>query len=204
MTGLTIRKKALGFLLALNLVVLPAVYFLGRPNFLYGRPPAPPASSLPILAQLPDFKLMSQDGSAFTEKKMKSSVWLADFIFTRCPNQCPMMSAKFSSLQNVLPPEVRLASFTVDPEYDTVEKLNSYAANYKAEPDRWVFLTGEPAVVRQILAALHLGDGRDPGMHSLRFVLLDKSLRVRAYYDSQDTRFLAQIKADIKKLEKES
>ena len=197
------RKETLGLLLVLNLAVLPTVYFLGRPNFLYGRPSALPMTSLPVFAQMPDFKMTTNDGSAFAAENMKGSVWLADFIFTRCPNQCPTMSAKFSALQSSLPPGTRLVSFTVDPEYDTVEKLKSYAESFKAEKGRWVLLTGEPAAVRRVLAGLHLGDGQDPSVHSLRFVLFDKNLRVRGYYDSEDTRSLVRIKSDIEKLKKE-
>src|SRR2546429_4462266 len=39
-------------------------------------------------------------------------------------------------------PEVKLVSFTVDPEHDTPSALAEYAARYHAQPERWHFLTG--------------------------------------------------------------
>ncbi len=135
---------------------------------------------------------------------MSGSLWVVNFIFTRCPNQCPLMSGKFSLLQKSLPPDVKLASFSVDPDHDSPEVLKDYGASYKSDPDRWVFLTGSMPVVQEIMSQLHLGRTEEPVMHSLRFVLLDKHLRVRGYYDSGDTEALGKMRTDIEELRKTS
>ena len=125
------------------------------------------------------------------------------FYVRTLPNQCPMMSAKFSLLQKSLPHSIQLASFSVDPQNDTPEKLSAYAKNYGADETRWFFLTGQKATIDRILSALHLGNGSDPNLHSLRFILLDEKLRVRGYYNSEDSEALEQLKRDIQKLSKD-
>ena len=195
------RRKSLFFLAAANLVILPLLYWLGHPVLVHRTRPQGPG--LPVYGRMPAFELTRESGAPFGNKEMEKNIWVADFIFTRCPNQCPMMSVKFGALQNSLPAGVRLASFSVDPEYDTPEKLSTYAQNYKADASRWVFLTGPNQTMRNIRKDLHLGTENDPGMHSLRFVLLDKQRRVRGYYDSGDTESLGKMRSDIESLRKE-
>ena len=202
MTSPTVRKKFLWFLLWLNLALLPVLFIAGRSAFFYGRAATTP-DALPVYARMPEFELTREDGTAFGSARMRGGLWLADFMFTRCQNQCPMMSVKFRALQGVLPPETRLVSFSVDPGHDTPEILKAYADEYKARADKWVFLTGDQKKLQGLMKALHLGSEDDPAMHSLRFVLLDKSLRVRGYYDSTETESLAKMKTDIEQLRKE-
>ena len=107
------------------------------------------------------------------------------------------MTAKFALLQKTLPPDVRLVSFSVDPENDTPEKLRAYASAAGADEKKWLFLTGQKTEIVRVLSALHLGNGDDPGMHSLRFVLLGPELQILGYYNSEDSGALAQLKHDI-------
>ena len=195
------RKNFLWSILLINLIVLPLLYWRAHPAFFHGGPS--PTATLPVYGQMPSFQLTRENGEAFNAERMKGAIWVANFIFTRCPNQCPMMSAKFGTLQNNLPEDTRLASFSVDPEYDTPRVLSSYAQDYHADTRRWFFLTGDHPTILRIMDAVHLGTESDPGMHSLRFVLLDKQLRVRGYYDSQDNQSLARLRPDIEQLRKE-
>ena len=201
MPDLQIRKNFLWFIVLLNLTVLPVLYWRGHPALLHGKP-RPSEPGLPVYGQMPAFELTRENGQPLSNRQMTGSLWVTDFIFTRCPNQCPMMSSKFGTLQKTLPPGVRLASFSVDPEHDTPEILRSYAQTYGADASRWIFLTGGREAVRRIMNALHLGQEDDPGMHSLRFVLLDKELRVREYYDSEEAESLGKMRADIEQLRK--
>ena len=201
--ALTLRKNYLLALVALNILLLPSLYIWGHPNFLYALFRPAPGTPLPVYGEMPFFGMLTQDGQSFGNPQMKGKYWVADFIFTRCQNQCPMMSTKFRALQTVLPADVGLASFSVDPEHDTPDVLKSYAGQYNAREAKWFFLTGSKEAIEQVVDALHLGRSDDPGMHSLRFVLLDKQLRVRGYYDSEDTESLGKMKADIESLRRE-
>src|SRR5690242_14128084 len=78
------RARVLGsplfwlFFVALGLVVPIAGRVL--------RPAPPP---LPVLGQLPAFSLTAEDGRPFGSAELKGYVWMAGFIFTRCPTICP-------------------------------------------------------------------------------------------------------------------
>ena len=193
-----LRKNFILLLIGINLIGLPWIFFANREKTLDFKS-ASSGKDLPDYGGMPAFRLTERNGNIVTDGTMKGSLWLADFVFTACPNQCPMMTAKFSLLQKTLPVNVRLASFSVDPENDTPEKLRAYAESHGADPKKWLFLTGEKAEITRILSALHLGNGEDPNMHSLRFVLLSPELRVLGYYNTEDSEALGQLKRDIQK-----
>ena len=195
------NKRLLWGLLLFNAVALPALYVMGHPKFTHGA--KADAATLADYGVLPDFELVRENGSNFGSRDMKGSLWVADFIFTRCPNMCPAMSAKFAVLQDRVPEGVKLASFSVDPANDTPEAFKKYAGNYGAKSERWAFVTGDAEPLKKIKEAAHTGNGDDPSLHSLRFVLLDKALHLRGYYDSTESDWLKKIQSDIERLRKE-
>lgn len=105
-------------------------------------------SSATAFAPFPavDFKLTDQDGQPFTLSSLQGKVVVLDFIFTRCPGPCPLLSLKFAQVQKQLGErlgkEVVLVSITIDPRHDTPETLKAYAQRYQANPRGWKFLTG--------------------------------------------------------------
>ena len=103
---------------------------------------AEPAGEVPVLYPLPEFSFTDQDGKTFGLKDLRSKVWVADFIFTRCPSTCPMQTAEKAKMQDGMAEDVRFVTFTVDPEHDTPEMLAAYAKRHGADPARWKFLTG--------------------------------------------------------------
>lgn len=103
--------------------------------------------------RVPDFTLIERNGRQITLADLRGRVWIADFIWTRCPDACPLMSAVMARLQAEFAeePDLRLVSFSVDPQYDTPTVLASYAAKFDADRDRWLFLTGEKQVVYHLV-----------------------------------------------------
>ena len=101
------------------------------------------SGTLPIYGHVPDFSLLDQHGGAVTLAGLRGAPWIADFIFTRCGGQCPMMTARMRTIQERLPKgsRLRLVSISVDPAYDTPEVLARYAQHAGAG-ERWLFLTG--------------------------------------------------------------
>src|SRR4051812_27712506 len=61
------------------------------------RTPAPP---LPVLGTLPEFKLVDQEGRPFGGADLRGYVWVAGFIFTRCPTICPAITARMGKIQH--------------------------------------------------------------------------------------------------------
>ena len=126
---------------------------------------------------------------------LKGSVWIADFIFTRCPGPCPLMSSRMAKLQETFREEasLKLVSITVDPEYDTSQVLSEYANLFQAREGRWFFLTGEKSRIHELAQSGFLVGGvQDVTVHSTRFILVDRKGRVRGYYDSQDDEDIAE------------
>jgi protein SCO1/2 len=164
------------------------------------------ATALPVLAQLPDFQLLERSGKTLGLADLKGKVWIADFIFTRCPGPCPFMTSKMASLQRDLHSEdsLRLVSISVDPEFDTPEVLAKYAAQYQAEEGRWFFLTGDKTAIHDLAKSGFLVGGVDDvTLHTTRFVLIDRQGRVRGYYSSSDEEDLRKLGNDTRTLLRE-
>lgn len=69
---------------------------------------------------------------------------LLNFIFTSCATICPVLTSTFSDFQKKLGEEARnvtMISISIDPQYDTAEKLRDYARRFGAGP-QWKFYTG--------------------------------------------------------------
>lgn len=151
----------------------------------------PQSGPLPLISEVPDFSLTERSGRTITKADLLGSVWIADFIFTRCSGPCPDLSAKLRGLQYAFAdaPDVKLVSICLDPENDTPANLVHYADRFQAQPDRWWFLTGtdekyihglvEKGFLQSVVPE---GDG-SPLMHSTYFVVIDRQGRIRAAHD---------------------
>jgi protein SCO1/2 len=165
------------------------------------------AAPLPSYYAVPEFSLQDQTDTAVTLADLKGKVWIADFIFTNCAGTCPMMTAHMRKLHDAVPADIKLVSFTVDPARDTPKVLASYAAEYGATRDRWLFLTGDKEAlydlcVKGFKLALDETSGTDvePITHSTRFVLVDKNGQVRGLYSGTEADDLTRLAADAKSL----
>jgi len=147
---------------------------------------------LPVLSSVPTFSFVDQSGAPFTTAQLSGKIWVANFIFTRCPNICPKFTAKMGTLQDRSReqfPELTLVSFTVDPENDTPEVLTTYGQKFHADFARWHFLRGERAELERVirdgmLQPMDRGDGKDLNtvVHGSYFALIDQKLQVRGVY----------------------
>lgn len=191
--------------------VLVGVLALGLVGLVVWRATGPRESTkveLPVLSQVPAFDFVSQEGTAFSSKTLEGQVWVANFIFTRCPNICPKFTAKMGALQDRSAAELgqlKLVSFTVDPEHDTPEVLKAYGQKHRANFDRWSFLRGERAelekVVREgMMQPMDPGDGVDLNsvVHGSYFALVDRQLRVRGVYRFTEANAVDEVLRDAK------
>jgi cytochrome oxidase Cu insertion factor (SCO1/SenC/PrrC family) len=165
-------------------------------------------ADLPIYATLPEFQLVERNGSAVSLADLKGKVWVADFVFTHCAGPCPLLSSKMSRLQDAVQDldGVQLVSFTVDPERDTPEVLTEYARRYRADPERWLFLTGPKEPLYRLVGEgflLAVDDGALAGgliTHSTRLALVDQHGRIRAYYDGAEPGTIDELLPGIRTL----
>ncbi len=172
---------------------------------------AKPLEGLQRYGSVPQFSLVERSGTAITLADLRGSIWIADFIYTTCQDTCPMQTAEMAQLQEEWKDRegLKLVSFSVDPEKDTTAVLSRYADRYKADGQRWLFLTGaKEEISRLVQAGFRLSAVALPGdgnvgsviVHSPRFVLIDKQAEIRGYYDSRDPQALQRLKADVETL----
>jgi protein SCO1 len=109
---------------------------------------------------LPDASLIDQHGSAVSLASLKGKPVLIDFIYTSCTSTCPMLTAKMAAIAHELGPalgaDVTIVSITLDPEHDSPAELAKYAKDHDATGSGWIFLTGPPAQIDQVLALFNL------------------------------------------------
>ena len=170
-----------------GLVLIPAL----RPLLRFE--PDPP----PVLRQLPQWRLVDQNGDSFGSADLAGEAYVASFLFTRCATVCPRLTASLRQLERRYREEgvqeVRLVSFTVDPAHDTPERLRDYARNRSLNLENWSLLTGAEPEVRSVVVdgfALPMGERLDLAgglvdvAHAARLALVDRDGGVRGYYGS--------------------
>src|SRR6185437_14119189 len=148
------------------------------------------SEALPVLAQVADFSLTNQNSGAVSLADLRSRVWIADIIFTRCPGPCLRMTGQMKELQDALANEdqTKLVSLTTDPDYDTPAILKLYAERNGADANRWMFLTGTKKQINNLAVdSLKLSVVEKPPqdrvtpedlwVHSTIFVVIDKQDR---------------------------
>jgi protein SCO1 len=110
------------------------------------------------VAVVPPFTLTERSGATVTDEDLRGKVWVASFVLTRCPDgRCPQVTRTMQKLQDDLAGrrDVRLVTFTVDPERDDADELRRYAETFGADPQRWLFLTGSETRIESLLKAFH-------------------------------------------------
>lgn len=165
-----------------------------------------PDPTLDDLGTVPAFDLTDQSGQVFTEEALRGHPTIIDFVFTRCDTICPVVSARMAHMQERLADRkaesIKLVSISVDPVYDTPEKLAAYAQSFGAKLDKWRFLTGDLAKVKALVEGPFMSSMQNEGVsakgapqisHSGYFVLVDGDLHIRGVYDSRDQNRLDEL-----------
>jgi protein SCO1/2 len=172
---------------------------------------ARPLEGLQAFGAVPEFSFTERDGRRVTLAELKGKVWLVNFIYTNCPDTCPIQSAQMRRIQEGFNKEkdLRLVSITVDPTRDTPQVLSQYAKRFSADPARWFFLTGEKETIYKFaqngfrLGAVELPHEKRPESgathtHSPRFVLVDRDAQIRGYYVSTDPEAMKRLRRHLR------
>lgn len=174
----------------------------------------------------PDFSVTDHNGNSITRESMLGKVWVCDFFLTRCNGVCPILGLKMAATAEQLAQDeafadVKLVSFSVDPEHDTLEVLQDYREKnfhfwdkgeeaLRAELEaRWVHARAEDKeafweTVREGFK-LHVGpaspdDQTTPIAHSRRFVLVGPKGNIRGMYDAYSDDELYTMMYDVRRL----
>jgi protein SCO1 len=170
------------------------------------------AEVLPQLGAVGPFWLTDQEGRTFSEASLDGKVWVAAFMFTRCPTVCPEMVRRMRGIQAQAKERgvpLELVSFSVDPENDTPEVLRAYMQAQALDTSNWRFLTGDSAVIRSTAErGFKIGVEGTPKAgaehfgitHGTHLVLLDKKRTIRGYYQSSDPERVTALLDDAARL----
>lgn len=197
--GLSGRRVLVGLLVILLAAVIPAVFV----PTLMCRTPDP---VLKPIGEVAPFQLIDDRGEPFTDEALRGHPTIVSFIFTRCDNICPTMTAKMQKLVEKLgdpkAAPIKFLSISVDPVYDTPERLAKYGAMFHADPARWRFLTGpldkvHALVERSFMISMQQEGKTVTGVPSIShqpyFLLVDGDLQIRGIYDTDDTTKLDEL-----------
>src|ERR1700744_3972111 len=97
----------------------------------------------------PNVPVVTQDGKTlnFYDDVIKGKTVVISFIYTNCPDICPLTTARLTQVEDQLGDamgrDIFFVSMTVDPERDTPEKLKEFSKAFGTGPG-WLFLTGKP------------------------------------------------------------
>jgi protein SCO1/2 len=109
---------------------------------------------LPVIGPAPEFTLTSQNGKPVALADLRGKVVALTFIYTGCPDICPLLTQKMVDVQDELGaefgPKIAFVSISLDPERDTPEVLKDYAQFWGAKLEGWSFLTGSPEAVGDV------------------------------------------------------
>jgi cytochrome oxidase Cu insertion factor (SCO1/SenC/PrrC family) len=174
-----------------------------------GAPTPASAMTVPVMGWVPEFSLTEANGTTLRRGDLLGKVWIASFLFTRCAEACPLLMHHEVQLLPNLPArdDLRLVSFSVDPDYDTPKVLTEYARTFGADRNRWSFLTGDKKQIYHLsidgfrLAAQEADPAKEmPILHSTKLVLVDRHGAIRGYYDSTDEIEMRKLVRDARRV----
>lgn len=178
--------------------------------------------------KVPSFSFTNQDGKTITNQNYLGKVYVVEFFFTTCPTICPKMNDNLVQIQNAFNgvDNFGIASFSINPEHDTIQVLKDYAEQYGISNPNWHLMTGDQEDIYKLAnQGFNLYTAQEEEVeggfeHSGNFALIDKNGFIRSriingnpiiYYngivseaekiddDGQEEQ-ITMLKEDIKKL----
>ena len=144
---------------------------------------------LPVIGRAANFTLTSQDGKPVALADLRGKVVAVTFIYTECPDICPLLTQKMVQVQDELGSDfgkkIAFVSISLDPEHDTPEVLKDYAQFWGAKLDGWSFLTGAPEAVGAVTRryGVFFAKQKDGSVeHSQLTTLIDADGQMRVQY----------------------
>lgn len=161
--------------------------------------------------QIAPFRLTNQNGKIITQRDYQDKIYVADFFFTTCPTICPKMTENMALIQARIldDSQVKLLSFSVTPQIDSVAQLKRYAVEKEVNDQKWNLVTGDKKEIytlarKSFLAVKEDGDGGPFDMiHTENFILVDPEKRIRGFYDGTDIKAMEELLQDITTLKQE-
>jgi len=142
--------------------------------------------------KVPSFLMTNQDQLMIGNEDFNDKVYVVEFFFTTCPSICPIMNRNMKRLESAFGEreDFGIASFTIDPEYDSPKVLKVYAELYGVFSKNWHFLTSDKKSVFELSNnGFNIFSSINPDVaggfeHQGYFALVDKMGYIRSRLDS--------------------
>jgi protein SCO1/2 len=149
------------------------------------------ASGLSKFNKVPAFSFRNQDSLVIDNTFFNDKVYVVEFFFSTCPTICPIMTQSMIQIDDAFGDleDFAIASFTINPNYDTPSVLKAYMKDYNIDSKNWQMLTGNEDKIMNLAnkgfnlyAAM---EEKAPGgfEHSGMFALVDKNGFIRSRQD---------------------
>ena len=152
------------------------------------------------------FSLYNQSGHLINGDSLKGHIYIANFFFTNCPGICPVM---INNLEKVAAAfmgnnRVKLISFSVMPEVDSVKRLNEYGKQHHIDSSQWWLLTGNTAKINQLGRLSYFSEKKagltkenSAFLHTESLLLIDEHSRIRGIYTATDPGQMKRVIEDM-------
>ncbi len=157
--------------------------------------------SLPVIDNLQqiNYQLIDQDGKFVNfPKDFEGKTLVTGYIFTNCPDICPLTTNNMRLVQESLSKEesanIEFISISFDPLIDTPEILTKFAEIRNLDLTNWTFLTGKEETISSLMKELGIfaivgdstitssGEKINYYVHTDRISLIDTELNIRKNY----------------------
>lgn len=174
------------------------------------RTPVTKIEAAEIGRKLPEFTLTERSGRKVTRDELKGNYVIASTVFAACSLTCLQVNYRMEEIQRLVAnqADVRLVSFSIDPLSDTPSALSEFAQRFHADPNRWLFLTGDRDTLYPLIENTLLGPAdfkllaTIPGgfANTERIALIDPEGVVRGFFNGLPGVAPAQILQALEQL----
>jgi len=156
------------------------------------------------------FSFTNQDGKTITNADVAGKVYVAEYFFATCKGMCPKMNENMNLVYRAYRgrKDFLILSHTVDPEKDSAQALKVYGQHFDADPQQWMFLTGDKKKLYDAARYSYLISAEDTSaglsidedfLHDKHFVLVDRTGHLRGrFYDGLSRGDVDSLISDIK------
>ena len=100
----------------------------------------------------------NQEGQQLQLEELKGSILVMVMIYTQCKAACPRLVADMRNLESKIAEEdldkLKFVLVSIDPEYDTPDRMKAFAKENRMEEDHWLFLRGDEETTMEFAAVL--------------------------------------------------
>jgi protein SCO1 len=170
-------------------IIFVLLFVAGPDSFAANAPSKSGAQRRAASTPINDFHLIDERGAPFAFDNLSGRVIVVAFVYTSCPDVCPLITSSLRQVQVGLKTEerqkVHLLTVTTDPEIDQPKILLAYGKRYGADFATWSFLTGDPAALKKVWQNFGVGvkrKGRGLVDHTPLTAIVDQKKVLRFGY----------------------